>query len=161
MNTRVPDAFQFVEEDPELGNMAPPDAWAALVKKLEDLGDGEILVRCGVGHSWKALVHVDGRNGFVPEICPKAACQIPSPVLTMRRKSIETIRKLAALPDGHRLGRCLEGHEWDADSETPLDVRPESPLILRCADGRPACPYCLGPADVCFVSSPLSFGGTT
>lgn len=156
--TRLPEAFTFVEEDPELGNMPPRDAWAALVAKLEALGDDGFLVRCAFGHSWTAKKHA---ASFAPYVCPTPSCQIPAPVLTMQKRSVETIRRLAALPDGHRLGRCPEGHEWDADATEPLPVRPEAPAILRGSDGRPACPHCLGPALVCFVSSPLFLGGST
>lgn len=149
MTTRVPEAFTFIEEDPELGNLPASSAWAALVARLEKLGEDDVLVRCSLGHSWQAQrVAAEGEtSGLKPALCPFPSCQLAMPVLVMQRRSIGTIRRMAALPEGHRLARCTAGHEWDADAELFASWRVE--------DGRPKCPECDGAAEVCFVASPL------
>lgn len=154
----VPDAFQFIEEDAELGNMPAPDAWAELVRRLEALGDGELLVRCGGGHSWVAKRMPAAAP--VPDQCSDAQCPSPAGVLTMNAGSVATIRKIAALPEGHRLCRCDRKHEWNGDAPPFVD--------LRMPDGRPMCPACLqgeggqsirNGAEVAFVAGPHFVAG--
>lgn len=155
------DAMQFIEEDPVLGNMPAMKAWEQLVARLEKLEPEEVLVRCNLGHSWVAR-DVDGEGQVEPNACPGvdgAPCQAPAPVLAMGRKSIATIRRIAALPAGHRLGRCAEGHEWDAD-DSQATVDDDRGVVwrfdeLRAADGRPVCPACGKVAELCFAGVPV------
>jgi hypothetical protein len=136
----VHEAFLFIEEDSTLGNMPIHDAYATLLGRLEALGEGEVLARCGDGHSWKA----GGPDG-VPTPATCATCG-GSIVLIMGRTAIDVVRELAKLPVGHRLARCPAMHLWDADDETVEQ--------LVAPDGRPRCPKCHGTAQVCIAGLP-------